>query len=376
MKVSRTGAAPRLTLWKHGGMATLGNLTVVSRSFLLVLGTLTAAAWLATLVSLIRRRSQRASSRWRTPATGALALLLTLSLVADGFNSYYSYLPNVSDVIDAVTQTPPPRLNVVLRPPSAGPARHGEVVTLPVPGGASGLGSTLAWVWLPPQYFAQPFRRFSVVYLFHGSPGAPRDWFHAGRAQRIGGELAQGGSPVIEVAPQMSRAWIDDSECVDGSRERIETHLLRDVIPAVDQSLRTEADRSGRIFAGMSAGGFCALNLGLRHRDLVSTILDLSGSTSPTHDGGMKALFGTAEPGAAGANDPASYASHLPAGPPMRVWLDCGTSDHGTMRQLDRIAPVLRGDNLKVELHTRTGGHTYSVWRPALAQALSWALGR
>lgn len=180
---------------------------------------------------------------------------------------------------------------------------------------------------------------------------------------------------MIEVAPQMSKRWTDDSECVDGVREKVETHLLRDVIPTVDRSLRTEADRAGRVFAGMSAGGFCALNLGLRHRGLTAGILDMSGDTSPTHAGGMRRLFGDAGfQAAAQANDPATYASQLPSGPPMRVWLDCGTADHGSLAQLTSIAPELRARGVETRLRTRPGGHTYSVWRPALAQALAWML--
>ena len=172
----------------------------------------------------------------------------------------------------------------------------------------------------------------------------------------------------------MSHGWLDDSECVDSIQEPVETHLVRDVIPTVDSSLRTIASRRGRIFAGMSAGGYCALNLGLRHRDLTATILDLSGLTEPTHSGGLRVLFGGRDTIQARQNNPGLYARALSSTPPMRLWLDSGSSDHQVLSQLNRLAVELRADHLTVQQRTRPGGHTYSVWRPALADSLRWAL--
>lgn len=347
----------------------IANLTVVSTRFLLALGLLVLGCWWLVVrrIGHTRRRRRRG---WLLvlPAT-----MLTACCLADSVNAYFSYLPNVSDVLSAVVDQPLPRLpNTV--PATAHARVAGELAVLTIPDRGSSFGRSSAWVWLPPQYFTEPDRRLPVVYLFHGSPGAPKDWFHGGRADRVGQRLAARGLPVIEVAPRMSHGWLDDSECVDGIHERAESHLVQDVIPTVDSSLHTIASRQGRIFAGMSAGGFCALNLGLRHRELTATILDLSGLTEPTHSGGLSALFG--RPGAIEArqNNPGWYASTLSAAPPMRLWLDSGSSDRHVLGQLNRLATVLRADHLIVRQRTRPGGHTYSVWRPALADSLAWAL--
>lgn len=339
-------------------MGWLSNLTVVSGGFIFTLGLLVLLLWLRVF-----RRSRRVLA-------AAVASLMTLVLAADLVNAYYSFLPNVSDVIDAATMAAPSHL-----PPPAKQARlrsdrSGRTYRLAIPDRGSGFGRTDAWVWLPPVYFTNPSVRLPVVYLFHGSPGQPKDWFHGGDAGHIAATMPR---PVIVVAPQLSRNWVDDPECVDGTKEKVESHLVKDVIPTVDAELRTIPDRSHRIFAGMSAGGFCALNLGLRHRDLTATILDFSGDTRPTHAGGMRSLFGP-NPQLASDNSPAVYASRLTDNPPMRVWLDCGTDDHGVLPQLKRLAPVLKADGMDTQLHTRPGGHSYSVWRPALRDGLRWAL--
>lgn len=358
---------------KHGLVPDIGNLTVVSTRFLVLLALVTLGCWALLVYRGSRRHKFAIRAGYRDWFAGILASFLAIMLLADAVNSYYSYLPNVSDVVDVVTQRPPPGLSASTARASTQSSLRGRLVTLQVPAESSGFGATRAWVWLPPQYFTEPDRRFSVVYLFHGSPGVQKDWFHGGEAARVGALLAQRGLPVIEVAPQMSRNWLDDSECVDGVREKVETHLVHGVIPAVDRSLRTIPDRHGRVFAGMSAGGYCALNLGLRNRGLTATILDLSGFTHPTHTGGLSALFGVSAHDAA-ANDPAIYATALPSGLPMRIWLDCGSADHEVARQMAAIAPILRARKMIVDVHVRPGDHTYSVWRPALQQSLTWAL--
>lgn len=334
---------------------------------------LVLVAWVSLGRRIVRNHRRPTEARRGWPIALA-ASLLSLVLVADGVNSYYSYLPNVSDVVDAVASDPPSQLTPAVNGPQAPIWPHGKLFRLQVPDGGSGFGASKAWVWLPSQYFKDPPEPLPVLYLFHGSPGMPKDWFHGGEAGDIAGALAARHHPVIVVAPQMSRNWLDDSECVDGQHERIESHLMLDVIPAVDRQLRTVRSRTGRIFAGMSAGGYCALNLGLRHRSEVATILDLSGFTRPTHSGGMVALFGREHLARAAGNSPASYARSLAGGPPMRIWLDSGTADREVLREMTAIAPMLRADGMTVQLHTRPGDHTYSVWRPALKDSLTWAL--
>jgi enterochelin esterase-like enzyme len=230
-------------------------------------------------------------------------------------------------------------------------------------------------VYFPPQYFTDRTRRFPVVYLLHGSPGAPVDWFRAARASDAGYEVAREGHPVILVAPRASHNWTDDSECVDRPNERVATYVVKDVVREIDARFRTIASRADRVVAGNSAGGYCALNLGLRNRDLFSAVIDLSGFDRPTHDGGLKRLFGNRPDLAsvAAANSPISYVPSLSPTPQVRLWLDCGRSDTGARRDTVNIADELADRGFDVTLHIRPGGHDYGVWRPALAQGLSWA---
>jgi enterochelin esterase-like enzyme len=348
----------------------MGSLVVIGKWFLLGLGAVTVAAW-ALCARLARR------GRLVTVATASLAFLLTLATVADLVNAHYGYLPRLDDVVGVKSWPTASSRDTVA---AATPVRthpQGSVVSLPVPGTHSGFGAQQALVYLPPQYFSEPWARFPVVYLMHGSPGVPVDWYRANRAAQTGAWLAGRHRPVILVAPRLSHGWLDDSECVDRPSEHIETYVIDDVIPTIDARLRVRADRADRIFAGMSAGGFCALNLGLRHRDLVGTIVDMSGMDRPTHDGGMVGLFGHRRDLArvVAANTPAGYAAHLSASPSMRIWFDSGLGDHEALGDTRTMAAVLGSrPGFTVMLRLRPGAHDFGVWRPALREGLDWAL--
>lgn len=352
----------------------MSRLDITGWGVLTFLGAAVAVLWLCVVFH------RRWGLRLRGPL--AAAVLVTVVLAADSVNSYFSDLPHLADVYSVVTgheswtsigrrELDPAGYTEATRR-----APHGGVARLAVPDRGSGFGPSTALVFLPRQYFTEPMARFPVVYLLHGSPGTPADWIRGGGADRTGEALAAGGQPAVIVMPRMSHHWLDDPECVDGRHLRDESHLLDDVLPAAESSFRILPQPADRVVAGMSAGGFCALNIGLRHPDVFGSIVDLSGLDRPTHSGGTAALFGPGPAGLAAeaANDPSRYVPKLPSGLPVRVWLDAGRSDSSVLPGMMRMNSLLEERNIVHRLTTRPGSHTYHVWRPALRQALQWAL--
>ena len=346
------------------------GLLVISANFLAGLVIVSLAAWGVALWRGRRRRWVSATG------FGALAMVLSLLTVADFVNAHYAFLPRVADVL-GVRTWPSARLTEVSTPLARPEAAHprGAVVSVRLPGVESGFGAPTAMVYFPPQYFTEPSRRFPVVYLLHGSPGAPVDWFRAARASDAGYAVAHAGHPVILVAPRASHNWTDDSECVDRPKEHVATYVVKDVVREIDARFRTIPTRSARAVAGNSAGGYCALNLGLRNRGLFSAVIDLSGFDRPTHDGGLRGLFGDLPNLArvAAANTPLAYIPKLSPSPQVRLWLDCGRSDKTARLDTLNISQELVDRGFHVVLRIRPGGHDYGVWRPALAEGLSWA---
>ncbi len=346
------------------------GLLVISANFLAGLVIVSLGAW---AVALWRGRRRRWLS---TTGFGVLAMVLSLATVADFVNAHYAFLPRVADVLGLRTWPTASLADVsrsLMKPETMHP--RGAVVSVRLPGDRSGFGAPTALVYFPPQYFSEPSRRFPVVYLLHGSPGAPVDWFRAARASDAGYAVARAGHPVILVAPRASHNWTDDSECVDRPQEHVATYVVQDVVRDVDARFRTIPTRSARAVAGNSAGGYCALNLGLRNRGLFSAVIDLSGFDRPTYAGGLKRLFGNVPDLArvAAANTPSEYVPTLSPSPQVRLWLDCGRSDTNARRDTVEMAHELVDRGFDVVLRLRPGGHDYGVWRPALAQGLSWA---
>jgi enterochelin esterase-like enzyme len=346
------------------------------RDLLVITPQVVTALWISAGLALLCALHWRGRRRAASGLAAIVALVMLPVAIGDSVNAHYQYLPRVADVVNIPTWPTASRQAVDL---AAKPGKYprGAVVTLSIPGPSSGFGTHKALVYLPPQYFTEPTRRFPVIYLIHGSPGAPVDWFRAARAADTGLAVALAGTPVLLVAPRASRGWSDDSECVDRPREKVQTYLAVDVVRSTDAQLRTLSDREHRALAGNSAGGFCALNVGLRHRDRFSVLIDLSGYDHPTYAGGLARLFGPRSPlTRATADTPADYARWLSAQPRMHIWLDYGRADRVPRQDALRMSRLLRAAGQDVVLRSRTGGHDYGVWRPALRTSLRWAAAR
>ncbi|MCC5835064.1 MAG: hypothetical protein JJU20_10055 [Opitutales bacterium] len=120
-------------------------------------------------------------------------------------------------------------------------------------------------IYLPRAYEQQPLRRFPVIYWLHGSgPGvlgipALTQYFHnAIQSGRI--------PPLIVVFPNglPDGMWCNSK---DGT-QAIESMVIDELIPYIDNHYRTISDRSGRIIEGFSMGGYGAARLGLSYPDL------------------------------------------------------------------------------------------------------------
>jgi S-formylglutathione hydrolase FrmB len=138
-------------------------------------------------------------------------------------------------------------------------------------------------IWLPPSYDRAPARRYPVIYwlagyggtgqmLFSGSPWQP------GLGARLDRLIAGGRmGEAIVVAPDCFTRW-GGAQYLDSPAVGLyETHLLQEVLPAIDARWRTIVDRDARAIGGKSSGGFGALVLGMRHPDLFAAVASHAG---------------------------------------------------------------------------------------------------
>jgi enterochelin esterase-like enzyme len=153
-----------------------------------------------------------------------------------------------------------------------------------------------SFVYLPPGFGAAP--RYPVVYLLHGMPGSPSEYVYSLDLVTVADGLISTGKakPFIVVMPAASSSAHYNGEWAGAW----EDYVIHGVVPWVDAHLPTEASAAGRTLAGLSAGGFGAVDIGLRSPTLFGRIESWSGYFTPLKDG----PFRQADRGTLAANDP------------------------------------------------------------------------
>jgi S-formylglutathione hydrolase FrmB len=141
------------------------------------------------------------------------------------------------------------------------------------------------WVLLPPDYASKPKKRWPVFYLLHGTSGTASDWTLKGDAPRVIGDRE-----LITVMPDIALDNGGGGWCADwpGGAQSWETFHISQVVPWVDQNLRTIPVRQERAIAGLSQGGFCSMSYAARHPDLFGVALGYSPAPDIYYDPEMR----------------------------------------------------------------------------------------
>ena len=132
-------------------------------------------------------------------------------------------------------------------------------------------------IYLPPGYEANPMRRYPVVYWLHGYGGNPRagavfvrpldEAIHNGKAPPMIVVLVNGCGPSF---------YRDEP----GGKRPVESVIIKELIPHVDQTYRTLAKRESRAVEGFSMGGFGAGHLGFKYPEVFGVVGVMAGAMS------------------------------------------------------------------------------------------------
>jgi enterochelin esterase family protein len=149
-----------------------------------------------------------------------------------------------------------------------------------------------AMVYLPPGYDSQPKKRYPVLYLQNGGGEDETGWIRQGRANFILDNLIAAGEarPMIIVmaygyakragaaaTPMPAPGSPNAAQARAEMASTFEDDMTQVLIPFVDKTYRTIADRDHRAMAGLSMGGFQTFHVTLNHLDLFSHIGGFSG---------------------------------------------------------------------------------------------------
>jgi enterochelin esterase-like enzyme len=167
---------------------------------------------------------------------------------------------------------------------------------------------TQAWrrvfVYTPPDYQQKTSARYPVLYLQHGGGEDERGWAVQGRVSQIldnliaqkkaqpmlivmgrGSALKPGEQPTPFRPPQQAQPGANAARQAGPPRDlsrmfaSLDEVFVKDLIPMIDRTYRTKANRAYRAMAGLSMGGMQTRAIALAHLDMFSHIGIFSGGT-------------------------------------------------------------------------------------------------
>lgn len=319
----------------------------------------------------------------RTGLLVAMQLFAVLTLAASA-NVAGGFYGSLADLL-GVRHKPTAELSTDGRPPVAniepwlararakvGPG-HGVWAETTITGKRTGY-SLPAWVYVPDAYFdaSQPNRQFPVSILLAGYPGGVENWERQGHMVAVLDRLMASGRipPMILISVSQNPNPKRDSECVDAvGGARADTYISEDVPQAIARNFRVSPNRAAWSLMGYSTGGYCAVDLALRHPQQFGSAVSLDGYFAPAVDASTGDLF---------KKNTAVQNSYTPAltiknkrPVPLRFYLMVGDAEREAKTAGRAFAASVHGPDT-VTLVDIPGGHNWNTWTSALPSALSW----
>ena len=299
-------------------------------------------------------------ARWHHAAGRAAVLAGLAGFLAVGFVGVYGYVENYWLFRGFSAPHDPVWVDT-----------RGTVVHLRVTSAALGGRAQPVDVYLPPGYAAHPNRRYPVLYLLHGEPGRPAAFLDTVRMGVVEDELTalHRARPIILVMPFGSTGSFTDKEWANGIRphQGWETFVARDVVDAVDARFRTIRARSARGIAGLSEGGYGAINIAIHHPGEFGLVESWSGYETADP---LRSIFGRSTK-LLRWNTPLDT---LPAAAALLrrdrtfFWIYTGRDDHFAPQNV-AFAALLAREHLRYRFRLLNGGHNWALWRGNAADA-------
>jgi enterochelin esterase-like enzyme len=252
-----------------------------------------------------------------------------------------------------------------------------KVVEFSLSGRASGI-SLPAYAYLPPGYDAAKNQRtrYPVIEAVDGFPGSPNTWLVSLKAgEYLDNEIANGRmAPTVVIFPFQVTDPTRDSECVNAvGGAQFDTYLTTDLQQAVAEQFRVRTDRMGWSIIGTSTGGFCAVNLAMRHVDRYAAAASLSGYFTAITDSTTGDLY-KGNTHLRDENSPTWRVRNLP-NPPLPLYVATAADDKQGLAQLKDFTGSVKPPIALTKIIVPQGGHTGAVWRILLPSAFDWLSG-
>ena len=136
-------------------------------------------------------------------------------------------------------------------------------------------GESLKYMIYLPEDYDKGETRYPVIYFLHGF-GGDETSDHETVVKALKRAVAAGiVEPMIVVFPngRENSAWADSKS----GHKRVETNVIRELVPHVDKTYRTRAEAKYRIIQGMSMGGYGAMLYATKYPKLFGICINYDG---------------------------------------------------------------------------------------------------
>ena len=223
-------------------------------------------------------------------------------------------------------------------------------------------------VYVPPQYYSEPHRKFPVVY-YYDDPGNGAGMHYGEVMDNLIAQKKAVPMLIVSLTDVANTLYRKDTET---GRVKDGDELVRDIIPFIESHYRTLQGRQNRALAGISHNAGATWTAGLGHLDTFGNLGMFSsgmfGGLLPDPTPGGFALYGPWEPEKV---LPAAAKKLLaPATKPKLFYISCGNIDprvEPTRKGIEEMA----GFGVKPVFEVYPGGHQAKAFRPAFVSFVS-----
>ncbi|MBQ8839489.1 MAG: esterase family protein [Bacteroidales bacterium] len=241
-------------------------------------------------------------------------------------------------------------------------------------------------ILLPADYENNVDTHYPVVYMLHGYGESGKDWNNW--VTTIESLEKNGLQPMIYVFPDCNNSYYCNYY---DEKAMYMNMIVDDLVPLIDETYRTIADREHRAVMGYSMGGFGAMVLPLKNPDVFSISVPLSmsfrtdeqymtESQSGWDNQWGKIFGGKGHSGEARLTD--YYKSHCPFYQfvpenlnelsKVKWFLHCGDDEEQLLIANDNLHVQMRDYGYEHEFRIGDGGHSGDYWRNAVRETLPW----
>lgn len=216
-------------------------------------------------------------------------------------------------------------------------------------------------IYLPAEYEACPDKRYPVVYIQHGGGEDEYGWPELGKMGTILDNLIAEGkvAPMVLVSPNsiLKGDGGPRGYNMEGMRPYM-AELKESIIPHIDESFRTLADREHRAMCGLSMGGGQSFFIGLNspetfaHVGIFSTGVfgGIATASNVDFEGDIPGIF----------SDTESFNNAF-----KTVFITCGEQDP-RIEPTKKAVAELKSHGVDLEFASYPGDHEWRVWRKSL----------